>query len=143
VLYESLFVIINLIVAPVWLMMLLAPRWRVTEWVVRGAWASLAVAAIYLAVIVTHVGMTDGHFFSLEGVSRLWTHRGIVLAGWAHYLCLDLVLGSWIFRDASRTGVAHSMVVPCLLATLMYGPVGLLLYFAVRSYKTRTLTLLS
>jgi hypothetical protein len=142
-LYDRIFFAINFAVAPVWLLMVVAPRWRVTERVVRGAWAPLAVAVIYLAMVLTHMGATDGHFFSLDGVSRLFTHRGIVLAGWAHYLCFDLMVGSWMFRNAPRSGVPHWLLVPCLIATLMYGPIGLLLYFAARTWKKRELALLS
>jgi hypothetical protein len=141
--YDWIFLAINLVVAPVWLLMMVAPRWRVTERVVRGGWAPLAVAAIYVVLILTHMGATNGHFFSLDGVSQLFTDRGVVLAGWAHYLCFDLMVGSWISRDAQRAGVAHWLVLPCLFLALMFGPSGLLLYFAVRGYKTRELALLA
>jgi len=33
-------------------------------------------------------------------------------------------------------------VLPCLFFTFMFGPVGLLLYFALRTIRTKTLNLL-
>ncbi|WP_460504090.1 abscisic acid-deficient protein Aba4 family protein [Hymenobacter agri] len=41
--------------------------------------------------------------------------------------------GAWELRDAQRRGVPHALLVPCLLLTFLVGPVGLLLYFGVRS----------
>lgn len=35
-------------------------------------------------------------------------------------------------RDARRLGLPHLSVVPCLIATVPFGPAGLLAYFVVR-----------
>ncbi|MBW1761604.1 MAG: DUF4281 domain-containing protein, partial [Deltaproteobacteria bacterium] len=40
---------------------------------------------------------------------------------------------------AQRRGIPHLMVVPCLIVTLMVGPVGLLLYVLVRFFAKRVL----
>jgi hypothetical protein len=61
------------------------------------------------------------------------------VAGWIHYLIFDLFVGAWEARDARRRGVPHLLLVPCLLATLMIGPVGLLLYVLVRFFSKRLL----
>ncbi len=49
-----------------------------------------------------------------------------------HYLAFDMFVGAWIVRDAIALRVSSLLVVPVLLATLMFGPVGLLLYIALR-----------
>jgi hypothetical protein len=38
-----------------------------------------------------------------------------------------------------RRGVPLWLVVPCLLGTLMFGPLGLLLYVTVRFFSTQVL----
>jgi hypothetical protein len=35
-------------------------------------------------------------------------------------------------RDAQRLGIHHLLVVPCLVLTFIFGPIGLLLYFVLR-----------
>lgn len=70
----------------------------------------------------------------------LFQQPHIMLAGWVHYLAFDLFVGAWQVRDAQRRGLRHIWVIPCLLATLMYGPVGLFMYFIVRYMLVRTLT---
>jgi len=45
---------------------------------------------------------------------------------------LDVFLGAWEVRDAQRLRVPHGYVIPCLFITFLAGPVGLLMYFAVR-----------
>jgi hypothetical protein len=63
----------------------------------------------------------------------------IVVAGWIHYLIFDLFVGAWESRDAVRRGVPLWLVIPCLLGTLMFGPLGLLLYLTVRFFSTQVL----
>ena len=129
---DTVFYVANGVVAPVWLLMLVAPRWRVTEVLVRGLWAPLVVASIYLVLVLTHMGATGGDFWSLDGVARLFESRAVLLAGWIHYLCFDLVVGSWELRDAQLHGVRHGWLAPCLILTLMWGPIGLIAYRALR-----------
>lgn len=73
-----------------------------------------------------------GGFGSLADVAVLFGNPWALLAGWVHYLCFDLAVGTWEARDARHRGVPHAVLVPCLLATFLLGPLGLLLYCGVR-----------
>lgn len=127
----QLFSICNLIVLPGWLLLVIAPRWRWTQRIAAIA-LPLALAAVYLTLIVTHFGKSGGGFGSLEQVSKLFEDPYLLLAGWIHYLAFDLFTGCWQVRDCQRLRVAHAFVVPCLLLTFLFGPVGLLTWFLIR-----------
>jgi hypothetical protein len=114
-----------------WLLLILAPGWRATT-AIAGAAIPLAIAAIYLVLIVRYLPDTAGGFGSLAEVSALFETPGLLLAGWVHYLAFDLFIGGWEVRDARRQGVPHLLVVPCLILTFLLGPVGLLTYLVVR-----------
>jgi Domain of unknown function (DUF4281) len=73
-----------------------------------------------------------GHFFSLQGVIRLFKSPRVVLAGWVHFLAFDLMVGLYIVTDAARHGMSHWLLIPVLLLTLMFGPAGLLVYLLLR-----------
>ena len=59
----------------------------------------------------------------------LFQSRWMTLAGWTHYLCFDLFVARWIMNDAPDAGY---WLTPILFLTLMFGPIGLLCYLAVR-----------
>jgi len=61
----------------------------------------------------------------------------VLTAGWIHYLAFDLFIGCWELRDSQRHGIAHWLVVPCLVLTFALGPVGLGLYLVLRSVRIR------
>lgn len=101
---------------------------------------ALVLAAAYLAqMLVTTVPVDGGNFSSLEGVTALFSQPANVMLGWTHYLAFDLFIGSWIVEDSAKEGVPHYAILPILVATLMIGPVGLLIYFIVRQiHRMRT-----
>ena len=121
----------NAAIVPAWLLMIVAPRWKWTQRLIRGLWIPLLLSVAYVAIVLTHIGASEGSFFSLAGVMRLFDHPMITLAGWLHYLAFDLCVGSWELVDAQRRGISHWLVVPCLLLTLMWGPAGLLCYMII------------
>jgi hypothetical protein len=122
-----------------WLLLMLVPRWRATQWV-AGVAIPLGIAVVYLGLIVRHMPGSEGGFGSLADVSRLFSQPGLLLAGWVHYLAFDLFIGSWEVRDARRLGLPHVLVIPCLLMTFLLGPIGLLSYFLLRAARARTLS---
>ena len=132
---ETLFSICNTSVMPVWLLLAIAPRWKVTDWITSTSIVSLLLGTIYGLLFLSSVGQIEGGFGSLEGVKQLFANDYILLAGWVHYLAFDLFIGAWEVRDARVVGISHWLVIPCLLFTFMLGPVGLGMYFVLRWNK--------
>jgi hypothetical protein len=129
-----------MLVLPGWLLLVLLPRWKWTARLVCPVVIPLALACVYLWLVATTFGRTPGGFGSLAEVSQLFQNPRALLAGWIHYLAFDLFIGSWEVRDAQRIGLHHLLVVPCLVLTFLFGPVGLLLYFVLRASIRRKLT---
>ena len=129
---EQLFSLCTMLVVPGWLLLVFLPRWRWTARLLSAVVIPLALACVYLFIVATPFCSSEGDFGSLAGVSRLFQNPYNLLAGWIHYLAFDLFVGAWEVRDARRVGLHHLLVVPCLFLTFFFGPVGLLLYFALR-----------
>jgi hypothetical protein len=136
---EQLFSICNFLVLPGWLLLIFAPRWRWTSRIVQTCILPLLLALVYLYLIVAYFGKSEGGFGSLAQVSQLFRNPHALLAGWIHYLAFDLFVGSWEARDARRLGIHHLLLIPCLVLTFFFGPLGLLLYFILRWTTKRKL----
>ena len=85
------------------------------------------------------LGEGGGDMGSLDGLREGFEQDPILLLAWVHYLSFDLFVGMWITRDRARLGLSPWPVAPCLLLTLMLGPVGLALYLGLRWATRRTL----
>lgn len=138
---EQVFSIANSLALVGWLLLIVAGRARWAAPLVTGAILPLLFAVAYVYVLATHWGETSGGFSTLAGVQALFANPWVLLAGWIHYLAFDLFIGSWQVRDAQRHGIAHWMLLPSLVLTFLFGPGGLIVYFALRVWKARTIRL--
>jgi hypothetical protein len=136
---EKLFSMLNFAILPAWLLLVFAPRWRGTRALVHSVVAPAALALLYAAALYLMYtsGPVSGGF---EGTQRALSSPWGLLAFWSHAVTLDLFVGAWQVRDARRHNVPHWAVAPSLILTLFYGPLGLALYFVVRAFVQRTLT---
>ncbi|MCZ6465188.1 MAG: ABA4-like family protein [Proteobacteria bacterium] len=140
---DQIFLVCNYGVIPAWLLLVLAPGWSWTQRVVHAVWIPVLLGAVYGWAFVSNPGTPPGGSFgTLEGVMVLFTAPWVALAGWVHYLAFDLFVGAWQVRDGRRRGLHHGWLIPCLILTLMAGPLGLLLYLLLRFALTRETSLL-
>ncbi len=134
----EVFSIANLTVMPMWLLMIVLPRWKATQFLmdykVIPVFLSL-IYALYIFLAIQTGGMMD--FGSLESVMALFTEENAVLAGWVHYLAFDLLVGMWMIKKNEEIGIHPLLMAPCLLGTFMFGPIGFLLFFIIKSIKNR------
>lgn len=135
---ERLFSLAGAVVLPCWVLLAAAPRWR---WTMRLATfvAPLLIACLYTWLLVAHPTPKGGGFNSLAQVAVLFSSPYALLAGWIHYLAFDLFTGAWEARDAARLGISRWLVLPCLLLTFLFGPLGLALYLLLKLATRRGL----
>jgi len=125
----------NFLVLPFWALMILLPRWRWTERIVRSPLVSFAPAAIYVTLVfplLKEVGPAVVRP-TLNGVAALLGSPAGATIAWVHFLAFDLFVGRWIYLDSRERQVSVWFMAPLLLLTLMLGPAGFLLYLAVRT----------
>ena len=118
-----------------WAGLVLLPKFPLVVDVAARLVIPALIGVVYLVLMVGNASQTpaDGGFGSLAQVKALFSVEALLLGGWVHYLAFDLFVGAWEVRDAQRRGVHHLLVIPCLLATFMAGPAGLVLYLVLRS----------
>ncbi|WP_374599367.1 ABA4-like family protein [Brevundimonas sp.] len=138
---DRLFDVANLFALLGWIALAFAPLAR-DRLVLVARVIGVALALTYAGLLIGSIvggGMSEGGgFTSLAGVAALFSRPEAVLVGWVHYLAFDLWVGAWAIEDAGRRGVPHWAMVPVLFLTLMAGPIGLLVYLAVRAGLSRT-----
>jgi hypothetical protein len=143
---DALFRICGVLAMLGWLGLILTPLWpkRLRERLPRFVFAICIprlIAVVYTGVIVTHWAGHPGGFNSLDAVMQLFTSRWLVTAGWVHYLAFDLFLGGWELADSRQREVPHLLMIPILLLTFFFGPIGYLLYLCVRAVFRKKLPL--
>ena len=132
---DLVFRIANTAALLAWVALLASPagaRWTPWVWRIAGRLLPLAFSALYLAMLLVH-WRGEGGFDSIEQVRALFDVPGALVAGWLHYLAFDLFVGTWIAARSAQLGLPHGLVMPLLLLTFMFGPLGLLAFVLLRA----------
>jgi hypothetical protein len=116
-----------------WAILILLPR-RIKPlfWIPKFAIPAL-LALAYSALLLPNFTSSGGGFGSIEEVRTLFAVDALLVAGWLHYLAFDLFVGCWIAERSDEARIPRLIQAVFLLATFMFGPIGLLLYFATRA----------
>ena len=139
---ETAFSLANLLVLPQWVLMIVAPRWRVTQAMAQWLPVPMVLAVMYIYYLFVAPASANGvpldfrAFSTLQGVMSLTGggQKETALAGWIHYLAFDVVAGSYILRDGQTRSIRHGWLIPAMLLCFVLGPSGLLLYGLMRLF---------
>jgi hypothetical protein len=127
---------LNLAVLPWWALWIALPRSRWALSLASHGLVFTALAVVYLVFLVCVAvagGLSGGLDF--EGVRGAISTAPGLLAGWTHFLALDLFAGAWILRESRRLDLEPRFF---LLLTLLAGPLGLGAFLLRRWLRLRS-----
>ena len=130
---DQLFALGNTAAIAGWALLILLPRWRGIAQAVAGIAIPGLLSLAYAVLVAVWWSRAEGGFGSIAEVRALFESTPVLVAGWFHYLAFDLFVGAWIAREARHEGVAHVFVVPLLVLTFLFGPIGYLFYLGLRA----------
>ena len=134
---DIIFRLANLVAMATWLALsasLFVDRLRPFARAAAGTAVPALLALAYIPLIIGGFGEAPGGGFgSIGEVRALFASDAGLTAGWLHYLAFDLFVGAWIARAGAEAGVPAALLLPCLAATFLFGPAGLLLFLALRA----------
>jgi hypothetical protein len=135
--WDNLFGLVSNLAVAGWLALICLPR---RPWLTRLLRFGLVgvLAALYASLIFVYFFRVEGGFSSLQAVRTLFASDPLLIAGWVHYLAFDLFIGVWIAERLDAERVSRWLQAPILIATFMFGPLGLLLGFAPGVFAKRS-----
>ena len=125
----------NTIALLAWIVLVAAPGRRFVSHTLCAVLVPGLLAVAYAAVIgwkFVQNGPPPGDVTMIDGLRAVFTDDWVFAAAWTHYLVFDMVVGSWIARDAVRLGLPWPVRTLALVLTFLAGPVGFLLHIAAR-----------
>ncbi len=135
---SEVFSIVNTTALPMWLLMIVLPKWKVTRFLIDYKVIPLILAIVYAIYII--MAMLDGpamDFGSLDAVMTLFTSENAVVAGWVHYLVFDMLVGMWMLDQNKGLKLHPIIMAPCLILTFMLGPIGFILFMTIRAFRLK------
>ena len=139
---ENIYAASNIAVLPAWALLIFAPRWKWTEILVHRIWVPGLFCLLWIGIFIFRPASAEGAGIgSLDQFMIFMSGDYDALMIWVQLVVWDLFVGIWIARDAIGKNIHHAWVVPSLLLTLTYPPIGLMAYLLIRFVYSKDLAL--
>ena len=145
--FENIFLWANFSLIPFWLMLIVIPSSKFTQFLVNSIIFPLILATTYVYIIYQAVLLNEPFFdvfklyLSLDNLYTLFSTESFLLVFWLHFLALNLFLGSWISRDGIKYNIGRGLIFVPLILVYFTGPLGLVLYWIIRVFYAKRLSL--
>ena len=144
---EMLYLWVNIGVLPFWLLIIFFPKSHLCKYLVTSIFPIFLLTGAYIFILYkAYLGSFefDNNFslyLGLAYVSELFSNDYFLLMFWIHFVSINLFVGGWILKDAQKLFVNKILLAFPLLITYLIGPLGLLIYWIIRIFYTKSLNL--
>ena len=143
---ESIFLFSNWGVVPFWLLLLFSPNSMFTRFLVHSIIIPLLLSAAYIFVayqIYLNDNFLDGVglYFGIENLYAIFSDENFLLIFWLHFLSISLFVGAWIARASIRYSIPKPLTALSLIITYFTGPLGIFLYWVIRVFFAKKISL--
>ena len=80
-------------------------------------------------------------YLGIQKLSDLFSDRSYLMLFWIHFIAINLFTGGWIVKDSQRLMIDKMLVVLPLVITYLIGPLGLLIYWLIRIFYAKNISL--
>ena len=144
--FENIYLWTNLGLLPFWLMLIIIPDSKFTQFFVNSIILPLILSVTYIYVIKLAISLDEQIFdifklyFKLDNLYTVFATESFLLIFWLHFLAVNLFLGSWISRDGIKHSIQRGFVGISLILVYFTGPLGLVLYWILRIFYAKKLS---
>lgn len=134
---------LNFGVLPLWLALIFFPNSRMVKIFITSIFMPIVFSVTYAYITYIFIIQSDSIFeisnfyFGIDNLYSLLSDETFLLIFWIHFISLNLFLGSWTSRDATKYGVSKVFTGFCLILIYLTGPLGLVLYWLIRIFYSK------
>ena len=144
---EVIYLWLNLGVLPFWFMLIFFPQSKICNFFVTSIFPFFILSAIYIYLIYYFI--VSGYDFlsyfnlylGLEELRGLLVDTSFLIIFWIHFITINLFCGSWIVRDSQKFMMSKILIFFPLIVTYFIGPVGIFIYWLIRIFFAKKISL--
>ena len=144
---EMIYIWLTFGVLPFWFMLLFFPQSKISKIFVTSIFPLLilAVIDIYLIYEISKKGFNFLDIFNLylgiDELINLFSEKEYAIIFWIHFLSINLFCGGWIVNDSQKLGCNKFLVMFPMVITYFVGPAGIFLYWLIRIFYAKRISL--
>ena len=144
---ETLYMWVNLGVLPFWFILIVFPQSHLSRIFVTSIFPFFILSGVYIFILYKSylIGYDfDGNFslyLGLNELSRLFEDHLYIMIFWTHFIAINLFIGGWIVKDSQKFSINKILMAMPLIVTYLIGPIGLFLYWIIRIFYAKRISL--
>ena len=144
---EMIYLWLNLGVLPFWLILIIFPQSQICRVFVTSIFPIFILSLSYTYLL--YVVYLDAYNFfenfklylGLREISSLFENKSFLILFWVHFLAMNLFCGGWIVKDSTMFNMNKFLVSLPLIVTYLIGPIGITLYWIIRLFYAKRISL--
>ena len=144
---ETLYMWVNLGVLPFWFILIIFPQSHLSRIFVTSIFPFFILSGVYIFILYKSylIGYDfDSNFtlyLGLSELSRLFEDHLYIMIFWTHFIAINLFIGGWIVKDSQKFSINKVLMAVPLIVTYLIGPIGLFLYWIIRIFYAKRISL--
>ena len=144
---DMIYLWLNIGVIPFWFILIFLPNSKICSLFVSSVFPIFIFSCIYLYLIYYFylAGYDFLNNFKLykgfDNLKELFSEDSFLIIFWTHYLAINLFCGSWIVSDGKQHVINKSLTFFPLVITYFIGPLGIFIYWIVRIFFAKRISL--
>ncbi len=144
---EMLYFWVNFGVLPFWFLIIFFPQSQLCKYLATSIFPIFLLSAAYSFVIYkSYLNSYDflGNFnlyLGMDFVANLFKSKLYLLLFWIHFVSINLFVGGWILKDSQKFFINKFLIALPLIITYLIGPIGLFVYWIIRIFYAKRLSL--
>ena len=144
---ETLYMWINLGVLPFWFILIVFPQSHLSRIFVTSIFPFFILSGVYIFILYKSylIGFdfvgNFGLYLGLNELSRLFEDHLYIMIFWTHFIAINLFIGGWIVKDSQKFSINRVLLALPLIVTYLIGPIGLFLYWIIRIFYAKRISL--
>ena len=144
---EMIYLWLNIGVLPFWFVLMFFPQSNICKYLVTSIFPYLVFGLVYIYLLFLFY-KTDYNFLNnfnlylgLNELKNLFEDNSFLIAFWLHFLAINLFCGAWIVKDSQKFIISKIIVFFPLIITYFIGPIGLFVYWVIRIFFAKRISL--
>tara|TARA_B100000676_G_scaffold293952_1_gene331339 strand:+ start:917 stop:1390 length:474 start_codon:yes stop_codon:yes gene_type:complete len=144
---EMIYLWLNIGVIPFWLMLIFLPNSKLGSILVSSIFPIFILSGAYIYIFYkSFLGSYDfinnfTLYLGIRDLSVLFSNQEFLIIFWIHFLAINLFCGSWMSRDGSKLLISKYIMFFPLLTTYFVGPLGIFIYWIIRIFYAKKISL--
>ena len=144
---EMIYMWLNLGVLPFWFVLIVFPQSHISRFFITSIFPILILGLTYIYLL--YIAYVDGYDFfqnfrlylGFSEIFNLFENQYFLILFWAHFLTMNLFCGGWIVKNSQLFNINKFLISLPLITTYLIGPIGIILYWLIRIFYAKKISL--